>query len=224
MKQMKMSNIIIYGALSLVFAVLIGSVVYFYQRYQTIKNNPSIISKEEIKAVTSAIGRFMVLPSDEEPTVATVTDISKLKGQDFFKNAKNGDKLLLYTKAHKAILYRPSSGKIIEFSVLTLGDQNQATPEAQVKDEPISISIYNGTKVANLTSDVEKKLEAFTGITVVSKTNAAKSDYTKTIVIDISGTNAAAAEQVAQLLGGTVEKLPAGESAPQADLLIIAGK
>lgn len=65
----------------------------------------------------------MELPAGEQPTLATVADQEKLKGQDFFSHAQNGDKLLIYPKAKKAILYRPSTGKIIEVTNLTSGSQ-----------------------------------------------------------------------------------------------------
>lgn len=113
-----------------VLLVVSGSLIstfYFYQKYQQIKNNPQAIAKEEIASVTDVIARFMDLPADEEPTLATVTDQEVLKDQNFFKNAQNGDKVLIYTKAHKAILYRPSTGRVIEFASLTFGAEN--TPE-----------------------------------------------------------------------------------------------
>jgi hypothetical protein len=225
MKRISKSNLIIFGVFAFIIALLIGGLVYFYQRYQMIKNNPSIITKEEIKTVIEAISQFMELPTDEEPTIATVTDIQKLKDQEFFKKAQNGDKLLLYTKARKAILYRPTVKKIIDFSALTFGEQNQATSSPTVEQEPIKIVIYNGTKTAGLTAEIEKKLGNLTGMEILLKTNAAKTDYTKTMVIDLSGKYPNETSKIAQLVGGVVgEKIPESETKPQADILIIAGK
>jgi hypothetical protein len=55
----------------------------------------------------------MVLP-DEQPTLASVTDKSKLSDQPFFQKAENGDKILIFVQSRKAILYRPSIKKIID--------------------------------------------------------------------------------------------------------------
>ncbi len=69
-----------------------------------------------------AVGRLIVLPEDEVPTIATVTDLEALQGQPFFANAKLGDKVLIFAKAGKAILYDPVEQKIVEVAPVNLGD------------------------------------------------------------------------------------------------------
>jgi hypothetical protein len=61
----------------------------------------------------------MTLPT-EKPTIATVENTKKLTSQAFFKNARNGDKVLMYTQTKKAILYRPSEDKVIEVAYLNI--------------------------------------------------------------------------------------------------------
>lgn len=105
--------------LSFVFLILVAAggifgAWFFYNKYQQVKKNPEIITKEETAWLLERIGKLMSLPADEMPTIATVIDKEKLKDQTFFKNAQNGDKVLVYTKAQKAILYRPNDNKIIE--------------------------------------------------------------------------------------------------------------
>ncbi len=68
--------------------------------------------------VVSRVGNMMLLP-DETPTIATVTDLSKLQGQKFFAHAQKGDIVLMYARAQKAILYSPSQNKIIEVAPIT---------------------------------------------------------------------------------------------------------
>ena len=67
----------------------------------------------------------MVLPKDETPTLATVSDPEKLKDQRFFVNAVKGDKVLVYSLAKKAILYSPSLDKIIEVAPVNVGGETQ---------------------------------------------------------------------------------------------------
>lgn len=68
--------------------------------------------------IPQKVGRLIELPSDEQPTIVTVSDKDKLAGQLFFLNAQDGDKVLIFPKAGKAILYRPSEDKIIEVGVV----------------------------------------------------------------------------------------------------------
>ena len=63
----------------------------------------------------------MVLPS-EEPTIATVSNIEALRSQPFFANAKNGDRVLIYVNARKAVLYDPVNNKIVEATPINIGN------------------------------------------------------------------------------------------------------
>jgi hypothetical protein len=87
----------------------------------------------ETDALIASVGRLIALPGDENPTVATVTDIDKVKDQPFFKNAQNGDKVLIYTKAQKAIIYRPGENRIIEVGAVNIN--NQQPPQSPVPSE-----------------------------------------------------------------------------------------
>ncbi|MEK7168727.1 MAG: hypothetical protein AAB778_01830 [Patescibacteria group bacterium] len=82
-------------------------------------------AQAEVDVLIAEVGKLLALPSDEKPTVATITDVEKLKEQTFFKNAMNNDKVLIYTKAKKAILYRPSENKIVEVGAVNINQQPQ---------------------------------------------------------------------------------------------------
>ena len=101
---------------------------YFYTEMNRIKANPqavmATVAANELKEVMAKVGRLVVLPADEEPTLATVADPEKLKDQPFFTNAKTGDKVLVYNKAQKAILYDPVQDKIIEIAPITSTSNN----------------------------------------------------------------------------------------------------
>jgi hypothetical protein len=120
---------LIYTILSSI--VIIIAAVYFITLYRINRADPNAAIQRETNSLTLKIGRFMELPKGEVPTLATVTDKQKLKGQDFFANAKNGDKLLIYQKAKKAILYRPSTEKIIDVTNLTSASQNSNSAPVQ---------------------------------------------------------------------------------------------
>lgn len=110
-----------------------GTTAYFINRYNTAQkevkrlSNPTAAAKTEQQTLVDQIGKLTDLPKGETPTVATVTDASKLKDQAFFINAVTGDKVLIYTNAKKAFLYRPSTNKIINIAPVNLGSGTSTT-------------------------------------------------------------------------------------------------
>ena len=115
------------GLLVVILAATTGFFAYkYHQANQQAKllANPKAAASAQIDDLVAKVGKLVVLPTGEKPTVATVTDISKLQGQAFFAPAQNGDKVLIYTQAKKAVLYRPSENKVIEIAPLNIGSSN----------------------------------------------------------------------------------------------------
>ena len=120
--QLTPKNIIIGLGVLLLLSVI--GMAYFYQQANS---DPQKVAKEELDKAVAQIGKLIVLPKDETPTLATVSDPDKLKDQPFFANAKKGDKVLIYTIAKKAILYSPSLNKIIEVAPVNAGNSGGQT-------------------------------------------------------------------------------------------------
>lgn len=80
-------------------------------------------SASDANDVVAKVSRLIELPQGEAPTVAAVTDPTKLNNQAFFSHAKVGDQVLVYTKARKAILYDPQADKIIEVAPIAVDPQ-----------------------------------------------------------------------------------------------------
>lgn len=207
-----------------------GAAYFFYSKYQKaqkILKDPSLVANKEANLLVSKVGKLIELPTDEEPTVATVIDAQKLKDQLFFAKAKNGDKVLLYTNARKAILYDPKENKIIEVAPINIGAQG-GTPSPQVEQPPpkTKVALYNGTPTADLTRNAEEIIEEkFTNFEIAAKTNAKKNDYEKTLIIDLAGNNADKIQELAREFKAKVGSLPEGETAPPTgEILIIIGK
>lgn len=92
------------------------------------QDDPTLKIREENKQLIAEVGKLIVLPADEEPTIATVSDLDKLKDQPFFAKAQLGDKVLIYTNAKKAILFRPLDEKIIELAPLINNQPSEPAP------------------------------------------------------------------------------------------------
>jgi hypothetical protein len=227
------------AVLFLSLAGLLVAAGYLFSQYRQreTKDDPS----KELRRLTDHLSQFMDLPADEEPTFATVTDKSKLEGQPFFKNAHNGDEVLIYVKSGKAILYRPETRKVIDVSTVNVAGQGAAEkdsapssgsaagPQGTVSPPspqatPFSVALYNGTKTVGLTSGAEDLIRStFPEATVAKKDAASRTDYRKSLVVDVSGRNSAEAKRVAQAIGAETAPLPDGEARPEADLLVIVG-
>lgn len=124
------NKIIIAGSVTALVVLAAVPSVYFYRQYRGAQQklaNPTQYAQEEAKLIREKVGKLMELPTDEEPTIATVTDAAKLAEQPFFAKAQNGDRVLIFTNAKKAVLYRPSTNKIIEVAPVNIGS-NQETP------------------------------------------------------------------------------------------------
>lgn len=93
----------------LVIALALTS-VYFYRK------SSGASQEAEVKSLVQKVGKIALLPTDEMPTIATVSDPEKLKNQAFFIDAKVGYKVLVYANAKKAILYDPESNKIVNIA------------------------------------------------------------------------------------------------------------
>lgn len=118
-KLFGMTRRIAVTVIALVAAALLFS-AYFYIQYSGART-PLPTVQTEAADLVAEIGKLIVLPSDETPTVATVTDLEPLRDQPFFANAKIGDKVLIYSNAKKAILYDPIAKKIVEVAPINIG-------------------------------------------------------------------------------------------------------
>jgi len=115
---MKYKTHIILLAITIMSLIVAG---YFYNENSRLRVDPQVAAKNELQELMFKVGKLVVLPEGEEPTLATVADPEQLKDQPFFARAKKGDKVLVYNKAQKAILYDPVLNKIVEIAPITNG-------------------------------------------------------------------------------------------------------
>lgn len=160
---MKKKPIALLSAIGLLSAVAVASLagnVLLYKEVRSLRANPPQAQvqaqsqadtqaqvQEENAKLVERVGRLMTLP-DEQPTIATVTDPTKLPNEPFFLQAKTGDKVLIYTAAKKAVLYDPVADKILEVAPLTMdagtqtGDDATAAPTT-AKKKPAGTTAIN---------------------------------------------------------------------------------
>ncbi|MCI0532622.1 hypothetical protein L0Y49_00200 [bacterium] len=120
----------------IVAVVAVGATAYLYNELNSIKKDPQKVAQEEIDRLLVEVEKLIVLPEGETPTVATVDDPEVLKDQPFFANASKGDKILIYAGARKAILYNPTTKKIVEVAPIILGEGEGAAASTPPPSAP----------------------------------------------------------------------------------------
>lgn len=95
----------------------------------------------EVERIVAAVAKHILLPENETPLVATITDAATLtEEQPFYIGAIDGDQLLLYGESLRAIIYSPSRNIIVNVGPVELPQEPAAefaapTPAA---DEPVA--------------------------------------------------------------------------------------
>ncbi|MEZ0208661.1 MAG: hypothetical protein ACAH17_00585 [Candidatus Paceibacterota bacterium] len=117
--NMRVYKNLIIASLLVLLLVTTGMTVYLYQTISLLKKSVQTENKNETAELISRVGKIIVLPEGEVPTIATVSNPEELKEQPFFAKAQVGYKVLLYAVAKKAYLYDPVANRIIEVSSIT---------------------------------------------------------------------------------------------------------
>ncbi len=126
----------------MVFAVvavvaILGAGFLSYKLY-AMKKSPTVAAQAEVASLVEKVGKLIVLPENETPTIATVSDPDILSKEAFFAQAEKGDKVLIYTTSQKAILFSVSKNKILSVAPLNLGDtaKKDVKTSEEVKPTP----------------------------------------------------------------------------------------
>jgi len=127
-----------------VLGILVGASTLFVWNYYNIKNPAKVanqMAQAQIKELVAKVGKLIVLPTGEDPVVATINDAASLvKEQVFYKGAKNGDIVMVYQKAAKAIVYSPDRNIIVNVGPVVLQNQQPAPVSTTVTPAPATTS------------------------------------------------------------------------------------
>ncbi len=118
------------------FWIIVGLVIiiiagyYVWTVYQSQNRTQTEIDKanqEQILSIVSRVKRHLVLPDSELPQVAEIKDAALAsKEQPFLNGSQNGDFLIVYAKAGKAIVYSPTRDLIVNVGPVQMGEPEQA--------------------------------------------------------------------------------------------------
>ncbi len=140
--------------LAILLLLSLAACAYFAYQYYRLQSNPTLKAQTETQQTLAQLSKVMMLPNDPNPVIATITDKTKLEGQPFFKNAQNGDRVVIFPSTMKAVLFRPSTGKIIDVAPLEQSQQNATVPEqapaapAKTSSKPANSSVSTASTTA----------------------------------------------------------------------------
>lgn len=219
------SRLLPFLILAAVVAILAASASgYFYFQYTKAQKQLKTKAQTQVvkdkvdqtKKLVEEVGKLINLPQDEEPTIATVTDVDKLKDQPFFKEAKVGDQVLIYPKAQKSILYDPKNKRIVEAGFFT----------TVLSQKELTIAVRNGTSTEGLAGKAEGEIKkAYPEAKVESDWATQRDKYDTTLVVILDDQATEQAINLAKIFNAQIEDLPKGEERPKdSKILIILGK
>ena len=198
----------------LILVILFIAVGLLFNRY-VIKGSSE---NKDLSLAKTKVGKLILLPTNEEPTLAEVTDNKTIKDAVLAKSSKNGDQILFYTKSRLVVVYRPSINKIV------LAGDLFADP-AYSEADGATIIVMNGnnddSKTQGIIADIKRiypnSVVSFGGKTV-------RSDFPKTIVIDNTSKKDNFRAALIQDIKGNLGVVPLSETKTDSDIMIIVGK
>ncbi|MDQ3123885.1 MAG: hypothetical protein M3Q14_04345 [bacterium] len=184
----------------LVFTLIVAG-LFFFTRSRNIDTAPG----DMITQVVSELS----IQNDNNPAILGVVDESKVN-QPFLEEAKNGDKVLLFYKAKLSVLYRPKERRLVK--------SGKFTPP------PAKVFFRNGANDQTRIDAVKAQLKDFKDITFNSQDKSILNNYAGVKIVDVTGRYDETVKAIVEKLDATATALPTGETAPDADILIIVGK
>lgn len=126
-KILKITGIIF---VALFIVALSGFNFYLYKKTINTNSDNKELSANEISKIVEKVKKIAVVPEDETPSVAIVTDPTLLDAKSFFSSAKKGDIVLLYSSIKRVILYDQKLNKVIDMAPINVNALQQNSTQA----------------------------------------------------------------------------------------------
>lgn len=221
----------------LIIIILVSLASWLFYNYREVKKEVVRLSTPEgqqalldqqTEDTIERIKKHMVLPEDEGPTVVTITDIDLLaEQQPFFGGAQNGDKVLVYVGARKAIIYSPERDIVVNVGTIVAGNEDVVVDEPENEFWMLDIEIRNGTDAPSLAQTISSQLTTTNeNFNIVNVSDSENKEISQTVIVDMGKTNNKdLISSVGNILGVTTTNLiPEGEEDSDAEVLIILGE
>lgn len=121
--------------------LFIALVVVSFWAYTLAQENRELRDPEaQAQRIVTAMRKHIILPETEVPGVFPI-DTAQAK-EPFFKNAQDGDLLVVYRSTQQAFIYSPSRKILVNAGVLMVNPEQEqvAAPEAPTAEEEPEVS------------------------------------------------------------------------------------
>lgn len=134
----------------LMLSISFNIFLYFkFRKEKVLVIKPQSVVQNPALEIPAKLGQLMQLPQDEQPQVFIISGNTP-RDQDFIKEAKNGDALLLYLKNQKAILFDPQKNRILKVGPLIFStvsgqlSERENTRSIKSTNSPLIFSTVSG--------------------------------------------------------------------------------
>lgn len=111
------------------------TVMYVRQRKEVARLTDPVIQTEyaqkQVEKVITELKKTVVVPDDEQlQLLGVIKDADALKkDQPFYANVQNGDYVFLFAKSSRALIWRPTENKVVNFGVADTSKAQQNTQQ-----------------------------------------------------------------------------------------------
>ena len=102
----------------IIFSIIIIAIIIFglflFNKINKVKTFSLDVGNITEKNLIEKVSELYLFPTNEVPKIATVSDPKLLNNESLSRLAEKDDKLFIFVKNQKAVLYRPSVNKIID--------------------------------------------------------------------------------------------------------------
>ncbi len=120
----------------IVIVGLVTTTISLKKQNDDLKNDPAYQKVKTVKktnALRQKVAKIMYIPKDTQAFIGTYDAKSSLKNNPFFKDAKDGDKYLIFSELGKAIIYRESENKIINSGPIAITSEKEKSGSKDTK-------------------------------------------------------------------------------------------
>lgn len=105
------------------------------------------LSDKEIQVLVDKVSKLINVP-EETPVIATIIKADQLIAeQKFYVGSKDGDYLMVFPKAQKAIIYRENEDRLINVGPIIVDQPATTTEQVVTETQSVSTSTSDKTKV-----------------------------------------------------------------------------